>query len=158
MKRRIVNYFRQFKEPIMKKELRRFLLEGLLLSTLFAAMLGALRFLVVFTPFAFLSLFVFVIYYMFLMKRLRGSFYVYHVWYSILAVLFLLIGDYIMGVSSDMITLLYSKQPLSIHILNPIHQYTFLFYWAFDAFQIAINLLSIFIYGIIIYLTYQRMK
>jgi len=71
MKRRIVNYFRQFKEPIMKKELRRFLLEGLLLSTLFAAMLGALRFLVVFTPFAFLSLFVFVIYYMLLIKRLR---------------------------------------------------------------------------------------
>ena len=139
----------------MKKELRDFFLKDYCFLR-FCGNAWGVKVFSCFTPFAFLSLFVFVIYYMLLIKRLRGSFYVYRLVFN-LAVFFINRGLY-NGVSSDMITLLYSKQPLSIHILNPIHQYTFLFYWAFDAFQIATNLLSIFIYGIIIYLTYQRMK
>lgn len=146
------------KEPIAKNEFKRFLKEGLLVSLLFAAMLGTLEFLVSFTQFSFLTLFVFVIYYVFLIKRLRGSFNFYHIIYSILAVVFLLIGDYIMGVSGAAIEFYYLTGTIPLKIFNPIYQFSFLFYWQLDAFLIIINLLNIFIYGIIIYFTYQRMK
>lgn len=150
--------FNELKEPIAKKEFGKFILEGLLISFLFATMLGVLRFFVYFTKFDFLSLFVFLIYYIFLTKRLRESFNIYHILYSILAVVFLIIGDYIIGVSGLAIELLYLNSKITLAIFNPIYHFSFLFYWPLDSFTIIINLLNIFIYGLIIYYTYQNMK
>jgi|SRR5690554_3828642 len=158
MKRAIIRFWRKLKEPIAKKELFSFIREGLLIAFVFAAMLGALRFLIIFTPFSFLTLFTFIIFYLFLIKRLRGSFNFYHIVYSILAVVFLLLGDYIMSVSSVVIEYLYRGATIKGFIFNPIYHFSFLFDWSFDIFQIILNLLNIFIYGIIIYFTYQRMK
>lgn len=153
-----MRFIRKLKEPIAKKELLIFIREGLLASLIFAAMLGAVRFLVYFTPLAFLSLFVFLIYYLFLIKRLKSSFHFYHIIYSILAVVFLLLGDYVMSVSSVIIEFLYVKAPIRAYIFNPIYHFSFLYNWQVDFFTIIINLLNIFVYGIIIYYTYQRMK
>lgn len=158
MKRAITRFIRKLKEPIAKKELLLFIREGFLASLLFAAMLGAVSFLVYFTPFAFLSLFVFVIYYLFLIKRLRGSFHFYHIIYSILAVVFLLLGDYMISVSSMIIEFLYLKLPIGAYIFNPLYHFSFLYSWKLDLFTIMINLLNIIVYIIIIYYTYQRMK
>lgn len=158
MKRAIIRFWRRLKEPIAKKELLNFIREGLLISFVFAAMLGALRFLIIFTPFSFLTLFTFIIFYLFLIKRLRASFNFYHIAYSILAVGFLLLGDYVMSVSSVVIEYLYVGATIKGFIFNPIYHFSFLFNWSFDVFQIILNLLNIFIYGIIIYFTYQRMK
>lgn len=158
MKHKIRRFFRKFKEPIAKKELLRFIAQGLLASILFAALLGALEFLVYFTPFSFLTMFVFIAYYLFLIKRLKGSFYFYHITYSILAVVFLILGDYVMRVSGSLIQHLYMNVPIQSKIFSPVFQFSFLFNWALDPFLIIINLLSIAIYGVIIYFTYERMK
>lgn len=158
MKRAFIRFWRQLKEPLVKKELLRFIKEGLLVSILFATMLGVLEFLVGFTQFSFLTIFVFIIYYLFLIKRLRGSFHFYHIIYSLLAVVFLIIGDYVMGVSGAAIEFYYYTNAVPLKIFNPIYYFSFLFYWPLDAFYIVINLLNIFIYGIIIYFTFQRMK
>lgn len=158
MKKAFNRFVRKLKEPILKKELLSFLREGFLATIVFAAMLGTLNFLVLFTPFAFLSLFVFVIYYMFLVKRLRGSFYVYHIIYSILAVLFLFLGDYVISVAGNVIEALYLGIKIEPSFFNPVYHFSFLYYWTLDLMHIITNLLSIFIYGIISYFIYQRMK
>lgn len=158
MKRALTRFFRKFKEPIAKKEFLRFLREGILISLISAAMLGTLEFLVSFTQFSFLSLFVFIIYYLFLIKRLKGTFSFYHIIYSILAVVFLLVGDYVMGVAGMAIEYYYFTGEIPLIIFNPIYHFSFLFYWPLEFFQILINLLNIFIYGLIIFYTYRRMK
>lgn len=148
----------ELKEPLAKKELGKFILEGLLASILFATMLGVLEFFVSLTKFSILSLFVFIIYYTFLIRRLRQSFNFYHIIYSILAVVFLILGDYIIGVSGLAIRQLYLTGKFSLAVFNPVYNFTFLFYWPLDPVVIIVNILNIFIYGLIIYYTYHNMK
>ncbi len=158
MKRRFRNLINEFKEPILKQELKRFILEGLLLVFVLAFILGAMEFLVQFTRFQVLGLFSFLIYLVILRKRLHEKFSYYHILYSLLAVVFLILGEYVMGVSGQLMVRLYYKIPITAQILNPLFIFSYLFDWNKDFFGITMNMLNIVIYIIIIHFLWQNMK
>lgn len=158
MKRRFRNLINEFKEPILKQELKRFILEGLLLVFVLAFILGAMEFLVQFTRFQVLGLFSFLIYLVILRKRLHEKFSYYHILYSLLAVVFLILGEYVMGVSGQLMVHLYYKIPITAQILNPLFIFSYLFDWNKDFFGITMNMLNIVIYIIIIHFLWQNMK
>ncbi|MDD4469193.1 MAG: hypothetical protein PHR29_04555, partial [Acholeplasmataceae bacterium] len=96
MKRKFINFINKLKEPIHKPDLRRFLLEGFLGAIVFGSMMGAINFFLRNSALSLISLFTFLIYYVFMFNRLYRSFSFYHIIYSILGVFFILLGDYFM--------------------------------------------------------------
>ena len=93
----------KFKEPISKHDIKRFLTEGFLGSIVFGSFMGAVQFFILTTNLNFLSLLIFLIFYVFLTRRLYKSFSFYHIWYSILAVFFVLLGDYFINVTGHLL-------------------------------------------------------
>ena len=159
MKRRFINFYNNLKEPIHKPDLKRFLLEGFLGAIVFGSMMGAISFILRNSVFGFVSLFTFLIYYVFMFNRLYRSFSFYHIIYSILGVFFILLGDYFMGVSYNVLYwFIVSEGQIIWQLFNPIIHFQFLFIWTLNPLDIFLNLLNILIYAYIIVMTYRRMK
>ncbi len=159
MKRKFINFINKLKEPIHKPDLRRFLLEGFLGAIVFGSMMGAINFFLRNSAFSLISLFTFLIYYVFMVNRLYRSFSFYHIIYSILAVFFILLGDYFMGVTYNVLYWFIVSEGLIIwQLFNPIIHFQFLFSWTLNPLDIFLNLLNILIYAYIIVMTYRRMK
>lgn len=159
MKRRFKIFYNKLKEPIHKPDLRRFLLEGFLGAIVFGSMMGAINFILRNSAFSIISLFTFLIYYVFMFNRLYRSFSFYHIIYSILGVFFILLGDYFMGVSYNILFwFIVSEGQIIWQLFNPIIHFQFLFSWTLNPLDIFLNLLNILIYVYIIVTTYRRMK
>ncbi len=151
------NMFSQFKNAIFKKEFPRFLLEGILIVFVAGFSIGMLDFVLRLTPLAFFSLFSFIFFYVFLMRRLRNSFTAYFKIYSILAVIFVALGYYIMRVSSLIAVFTYQKQTLEPWIFNPFKLFQFFYNW--NGVDVIIsNVLDILFFLIIAFFTYRNLK
>ncbi|NLN50197.1 MAG: hypothetical protein GX149_01045 [Acholeplasmataceae bacterium] len=149
---------RKFKQPLAKPELKRFLIEGFLGAVVFGSLLGALDYLIIYTKLQFLSFFTFLIFYIFITRRLYRSFNFYHIAYSFLAVFFVLLGDYFITVSHQIILSVHLFGRIFVAVFNPINQFRFLFSWSLNPLAIMTNILNIVIYIIVCVFTYQNMK
>lgn len=152
------NLGNKFKEPMSKHDRKRFLLEGFLGAVLFGSLMGAVDFFLLTTTFAFMSLFTFIIFYSFITRRLYKSFSFYHIWYSILAVFFVLLGDYFISVFGHILFNYYQFGTIPLAVFNPIYYYRFIYYWPADVMVIIMNIVSIIVYVFICVITYIQMK
>ncbi len=151
-------FFKKFREPLVKKELKKFLLEGFLGAIVFGSMLGTVDYFFNVFNMNFLSFFTFLIFYIFITRRLYRSFHFYHIIYSVLAVFFVILGDYFISVSHQVIFLLLETGKILPLVFSPLFQFRFLFYWPPDVVHIIVNILNIIIYLLICFLTYNHMK
>ncbi len=159
MKRRLIILKNKLKEPIHKPDLKRFLFEGLLGAIIFGSLMGAIDFFLMNSSFRMISLFTFVIYYVFMVNRLYKSFSFYHIIYSILGVFFIILGDYFMGVTQYLLYgFIVSNGQIIWELFNPVFHFQFLFIWTLNPLDIFLNILNILIYIYIIVMTYRRMK
>ncbi|NMA05920.1 MAG: hypothetical protein GX931_06095 [Acholeplasmataceae bacterium] len=152
------NLKNKFKEPISKHDIKRFLMEGFLGAVIFGSFMGMAQFFILTTNLSFLSLLTFLIFYVFLTRRLYRSFSFYHIWYSILAVFFVLLGDYFINVTGHLLFFFIKTKQIVWEVFNPLIYYNFLYYWPKDIFTILYNLLSIILYVVICVTTYIQMK
>lgn len=152
------NLINKFKEPMSKHDRKRFIIEGFLGAILFGSLMGALKFFILTTNFAYISILTFIIFYTFMTRRLYKSFSFYHIWYSILAVFFVLLGDYFISVFGHMLLSYYQTATISLAVFNPIPYYRFLYDWPADVMTIIMNIISIITYLFICVLTYIQMK
>ncbi len=157
----------ELKQPFLKSDMRRFLFEGFLASIVFGGFIGAFEFILAnfFNPI--FAIIAFLILFYFLADRLYRSFSQYHIWYSILAVFFLLFSEYIMGLTSYLLfeqiisgnaLNLFSDFWSAVLVLNPLLYFQFLWFWILDFEVIINNLLQILFTIYFSYLIYQRMK
>lgn len=152
------NLASKFKEPMSKHDRKRFLLEGFLGAVIFGSFMGAVDYFILTTNLAFLSLFTFIVFYTFMTRRLYRSFSFYHIWYSILAVVFVLLGDYFINVFGHALYFYQTVGKIPLAIFNPIIYYRFLYVWSADAMVILLNIVSIIVYIFICIMTYIQMK
>lgn len=154
------HFLYELKQPLIKSDLKRFLVEGILSSIIFGAFIGALDFYLTVYFQSILSIFTFLIFYYFLSNRLFRSFHQYHIIYSILSVVFLLIGVYMMGFTSQIFYLEVITGNISLYhkFLNPLIYFDFVWKWSFDISVIFFNLLYILIYVWICRTIYMQMK
>lgn len=154
------HFLYELKQPLIKSDLKRFLVEGILSSIIFGAFIGALDFYLTVYFQSILSIFTFLIFYYFLSNRLFRSFNQYHIIYSILSVVFLLIGVYMMGFTSQIFYLEVITGNISLYhkFLNPLIYFDFVWKWSFDISVIFFNLLYILIYVWICRTIYMQMK
>lgn len=146
-----------FKEKIYRKELYRFILEGLLGSVVFGSLLGAINFYLLGTYLNFFYIFTFIILYYFLVKRLYNSFHFYHKTYSILAVFFLFLGDYFVTTIRVVMQVFQVTNYIWIGAFNP--KYYFLEMLSFNSVSsIIMSAFYIFINILIGYTMFMRMK
>ena len=157
----------ELKQPFLKSDMRRFLFEGFLASIVFGGFIGAFEFILAnfFNPI--FAIIAFLILFYFLADRLYRSFSQYHIWYSILAVFFLLFSEYIMGLTSYLLfeqiisgnaLNLFSDFWSAVLVLNLLLYFQFLWFWILDFEVIINNLLQILFTIYFSYLIYQRMK
>lgn len=154
------HFLYELKQPLIKSDLKRFLVEGILSSIIFGAFIGALDFYLTVYFQSILSIFTFLIFYYFLSNRLFRSFHQYHIIYSILSVVFLLIGVYMMGFTSQIFYLEVITGNIALYhkFLNPLIYFDFVWKWSFDISVIFFNLLYILIYVWICRTIYMQMK
>ncbi|MDY0210999.1 MAG: hypothetical protein RBQ91_06320 [Acholeplasma sp.] len=154
------HFLYELRQPLIKGDLRQFLIEGILSSVIFGAFIGALDFYLTFYFQSILSIFTFLIFYYFVSNRLFRSFNQYHIIYSILAVFFLLVGVYMMGLTSQLFYLQVVTGNLGLYhkFLNPLLYFEFIWKWSFDFGVIFFNLLYILIYAWICKTIYMQMK
>ncbi|MBM7453649.1 hypothetical protein JN09_000981 [Acholeplasma morum] len=154
------HFLYELKQPLIKSDLKRFLVEGILSSIIFGAFIGALDFYLTVYFQSILSIFTFLIFYYFLSNRLFRSFNQYHIIYSILSVVFLLIGVYMMGFTSQIFYLEVITGNIALYhkFLNPLIYFDFVWKWSFDISVIFFNLLYILIYVWICRTIYMQMK
>lgn len=150
--------FEQFKNQIFKKEFPKFLFEGLLIVFIVGGALGFLDIALMTTDFLYiLRFFTFYMFYIVLIRRLRGSFSAYFKIYSVLAVVFLYVGLYVMGVSSLFAyTIIPGGPSFSPVIFNPLIAFR-LYAWT-NAIDIIFNLINVAFYILIGVFTYRNMK
>lgn len=150
----------ELKQPFIKSDLIRFVIEGILGSLIFGAFIGALDFYLTVYFQSILSIFTFLIYYYFISNRLYRSFNQYHILYSILAVVFLLTGVYMMGLVGQIFYLQVITGNLSrfAQFLNPLLYFDFIWRWSFDFSVIFFNLIYILLYIWICRTIYMQMK
>lgn len=147
-----------FKEKIYRKELKRFIIEGLLTSIIFGTLLGAFNFFLRGSAFDFFTIFTFIILYIFLVKRLYQSFHFYHITYSILAIFFLFLGDYFVVSSTILVTYFSSAKVIWLGAFNPIYYIRSMFFLELSAIGIIYDVLHVLIYILISYSIFMRMK
>jgi hypothetical protein len=157
----------ELKQPFIKSDMKRFILEGFLASLVFGAFIGALTFILANYFNSILSLFTFIILYIFLSSRLFRSFNQYHIWYSILAVFFLLMAEYAMGLIANLlviqiidgnISVVFSSFSTAIRILNPLLYFSYFWSWSLNFGVIISNLIQILFTVYFSYSIYQMMK
>ena len=85
------HFLEELKKPLIKSDLKGFIIEGFLASIVAGAFIGAFEFYFEFVFDSILSIFGFIIFYYFLSSRLYKSFSQYHILYSILAVFFFIL-------------------------------------------------------------------
>src|SRR5690554_1412530 len=136
-----------YKEKIYRKELYRFVLEGLLGSIIFGSVLGVINLYLAGTYLDFFNIFTFIILYYFLVKRLYNSFHFYHLTYSILAIFFLFLGDYFVVTSRLIMQNLVINNYFWLGAFNPKYYFSLLFSFSsagsiiITTFNILINVL-----------------
>ncbi|MDX9807756.1 MAG: hypothetical protein RBS87_04235 [Acholeplasma sp.] len=157
----------ELKQPFLKSDMRRFLFEGFLASIVFGGFIGAFEFILANYFNSILANVAFLILFYFLSDRLYRSFSQYHIWYSILAVFFLLFSKYIMGLTSFLLvvqiitgnaSVVFSDFWSAVLVLNPLLYFQFLWFWILDFEVIINNLLQLLFTIYFSYLIYQRMK
>lgn len=157
----------ELKQPFIKADMKRFLLEGFLASIVFGGFIGALDFYLENYFNSILAVFTYLIMYFFLSNRLYRSFSQYHTWYSILAVFFLLFSEYIMGVTAYLLVaqiitgnaaLLFTNIWTATAVLNPMLYFSYFWFWILDFEVIINNVLSILFTIYFSYSIYQMMK
>ncbi len=157
----------ELKEPFIKEDMKRFLLEGFLASIVFGGFIGALDFYLDNYFNSILAIFTYLILYFFLSNRLYRSFNQYHVWYSILAVFFLLLAEYAMGVVANLLVIqiitgnaavVFGQFSTAIQILNPLIYFSYFWRWALNFELIFYNLIQILFTVYFSYSIYQLMK
>jgi len=147
-----------FKERVYRKELLRFILEGLLGAVVFGSLLGIANFYLAGTKLDFFNIFTFLILYFFLVKRLYQSFHFYHLTYSILAIFFLFLGDYFVVVSRYIAHYYFSQKIIWLGAFNPKLYLFSMFYFQANVLAIFLDLFHILIYLLISYSVFMRMK
>lgn len=157
----------ELKQPFIKSDMKRFILEGFLASFVFGGFIGALTFILANYFNSILVLFTFIILYIFLSNRLFRSFNQYHIWYSILAVFFLLLGEYAMGLTANLLVIqivdgnlsvVFSSFSTAMRILNPLGYFSYFWLWSLNFGVIISNLIQIFFTVYLSYSIYQMMK
>ena len=142
----------ELKQPFIKEDMKRFILEGLLASLIFGGFIGALDFILENYFNSILAVFTFIILYIFLSNRLFRSFRQYHIWYSILAVVFLLMGKYAMRLTANLLVIqiitgnasvVFGSVSTAIWILNPLIYFSYFWFWLWDFEVILYNVLEI---------------
>lgn len=149
----------QFKNKILRKELLRFIIEGLLIIAVLGTMLGFLDILFRLSEVVvILTLFTSFFFYVFLTKRLRKTFTVYFKIYSILAVIFVMVGYYVMRVASEFaISILPESRPFDNSVYNPLVAFGLVDGWNSFA-GILTNSINLLFYSVVGILSYQNMK
>ncbi len=147
-----------FKEKIYRKELTKFVLEGLLGAIVFGSLLGAINFYLSNSSLDFFNIFTFIILYYFLVKRLYQSFHFYHITYSILAIVFLFLGDYFVVTARLIMQNLAFNNYFWIGAFNPKYYLLSMFYLQANGLAIFLDAFHILIYVLISYSIFMRMK
>ncbi len=146
-----------FKEKIYRKELYKFVLEGILGAAIFGSLLGVINFYLMGTYLDFFNIFTFIILYYFLVKRLYNSFHFYHITYSILAIVFLFLGDYFVISARLIMQNYFINNYIWLGAFNP--KYYFLLMFSFGSVgSIFLFIFNIFINVLISYTIFMRMK
>ena len=155
------------KEPFIPADMKRFLLEGFLASIVFGGFIGALDFYLGNYFNSILAIFTYLILYFFLSNRLYRSFSQYHIAYSILAIFFLLLSEYMMGLTANLLiiqlitgnaTTVFSNFWSAIAILNPLIYFSYFWVWLPNFDVILNNILQILFTIYFSYSIYQMMK
>lgn len=154
------HFLYELKQPIIKSDLMRFLMEGFLGSIVFGAFIGAVDFYLTVYFQSILSIFTFLFFYYFIANRLFKSFNQYHILYSILAIFFLMFGVYMMGLVGQLFYLQIQTGSLVFfkNFLNPLLYFDFLWKWSLDFGVIFFNLIYILLYIWISRTIYMQMK
>ncbi len=157
----------ELKQPFYKEDMKRFLLEGFLASVVFGGFIGALDFILSNYFNSILAIFTYLILYYFLSNRLFRSFNQYHIWYSILAVFFLLLAEYAMGLTANLLviqiitgnaTVIFSDVRTAISILNPLIYFSYIWRWSLSFEVIFSNLIQILFVVYFSFSIYRVMK
>lgn len=146
-----------FKEKIYRKELYRFIIEGILGSVVFGSALGAINFFLMGSSLDFFNIFTFIILYYFLVKRLYESFHFYHITYSILAIFFLFLGDYFVTTIRIIMQTFQVTNYIWLGAFNPLYYFSSIISFS-SVSGIIISSFNIFINVLISYMVFMRMK
>lgn len=146
-----------FKEKIYRKELYRFIIEGILGSVVFGSALGAINFFLMESFLDFFNIFTFIILYYFLVKRLYESFHFYHITYSILAIFFLFLGDYFVTTIRIIMQTFQVTNYIWLGAFNPLYYFSSIISFS-SVSGIIISSFNIFINVLISYMVFMRMK
>ncbi len=146
-----------FKEKIYRKELYRFIIEGILGSVVFGSALGAINFFLMGSFLDFFNIFTFIILYYFLVKRLYESFHFYHITYSILAIFFLFLGDYFVTTIRIIMQTFQVTNYIWLGAFNPLYYFSSIISFS-SVSGIIISSFNIFINVLISYMVFMRMK
>ncbi|MBN2300673.1 MAG: hypothetical protein JXC31_05750 [Acholeplasmataceae bacterium] len=155
-----MNLLDQFRQPIHKKDLMPVIRLGIFMSLIGGLMIGALHLLIVQVfgvSLVWMLLFFFGYY---LARRIRASFDSYHIWYSIIAILTIVVTFYFLNIIYyfglffivDALTIL----PLG-YLFNPLTYFSFLNIFS-PGFFITENLLDVVFFLIVIIYTSRYIK
>lgn len=157
----------ELRQPFIKQDMKRFIFEGLLASLIFGAFIGALDFILENYFDSILAIFTYLILYFFLSNRLFRSFNQYHIWYSILAVVFLLMAEYAMGLTANLLVIqiitgnagvIFGDFSTAIAILNPLIYFSYFWAWSLSFEVIIYNLIQILFTFYFSFSIYRMMK
>jgi hypothetical protein len=157
----------ELKQPFIKADMKRFITEGLLASLIFGGFIGALDFILENYFDSILAIFTYLILYFFLSNRLFRSFNQYHIWYSILAVVFLLMAEYAMGLTAYLLVIqiitgnasvVFGDFRTAISVLNPLIYFSYFWVWSLSFRVIFSNLLQILFTIYFCFSIYRMMK
>lgn len=151
--------YNEFKNKILKKELIRFIVEGLLIIFVLGIMIGFLDIVFLLSkPTSIILYFTSFFFYVFLTRRLKKTFSAYFKIYSVLAVIFVVFGFYVIRIASQFaITLVPGGGIFNYKIFNPLVAFGLYSGWT-SFLGILTNVVNLLFYTIISIATYENMK
>ena len=149
----------KFKQPLYKDDLLNVLKNGLLTAVLYGILMGALQYLFGVLSGFYFSIFIYGIAF-FIVKKVKNSYYNYHILYPLLGVIFFLIGYIFYGATQYIFVIRelgFSFQALIMQVFQIIRLFDLTIYISFDmdAFNYLLDLL-IFIFCVVY--TYRNSK
>ncbi len=153
----------QFKQQMYKEDLVPVIKQGIFVAFVGGLLIGAINLLALYLGGISIVWMLCILMAFYLAKRIKSAYIEYHIWYSIISVIFFIIGFYLLNVVSNagfLFVLNYVDIHVYLQTLNPLPYFSFLLplTWLGGWMNILNGALNFLFFGIAIYYAFSNSK
>lgn len=136
----------KFKQPLYKEDLMPVIKQGIFVTLIGGLLIGSIDLFIIYATQGWTWIRTFwVIFAMLLARRIKRSYFEYHIWYSVLSVVFFILGFYLINIVSEIgVLIIYNiTDPMMyLSILNPLPYFSVIFPFGTLLFGSAASILQ----------------